>query len=483
MTDQTLTERRPTWMPVLFVWALAFAGGIVVSRNTLPGTLAVMLALLVSFFIAMLAPLAYRLGKGTFDPLEISVVFVFLYAAYTILPIFSLMMEKRLGFDEQVYLKAFSLSLSGLLAFWLGYHIVSGNRQALALGRYLPRHLDMNKAELGAAFLLSVGIASLAYVIVSLGGIGSLQRLQYTERHMLTMSVGTIPLFAGVHFVNIGLLIYFHVAYSGRRLRAWLVFFSVLALYSFVLFRLGRRLPFWTGFLPLIVYYHYRIRRIPVRQGVLLIMALGFVLAVWGRTRNIPAGIPVITFVRANISSAWFDPGQNEFRYPAIVALTVVDAIPARFAHTFGRTYLEAFLVQIPRAIFPDRPLPLNVWFSKTFFPRLYARGAGYAFSMIAEAYMNFSYFGPVFVLFIVGVICRFISSLRRHVDSIGVTLCYCSICPWLMVAMRSEFASLLKGYFVLTLAPLLVLLYFSAKHEQKPRGSVASDRRVVEAD
>jgi hypothetical protein len=110
--------------------------------------------------------------------------------------------------------------------------------------------------------------------------------------------------------------------------------------------------------------------------------------------------------------------------------------------------------------VYPERPEALNVWLARTFFPRAHARGGGYAGALVGEAYLNFSYLGPLVVLFMVGAFCGWLGQvLRSHAGSAGVVLLACNTLPWLLVAMRAPFASLLKGYFVLSFLPLLVLI------------------------
>jgi hypothetical protein len=189
--------------------------------------------------------------------------------------------------------------------------------------------------------------------------------------------------------------------------------------------------------------------------------------SIWGRVRNTAVGESVLTNVRENISVDWFDPSKNELSGGVFTTLTILDIIPDLNEHTLGRTYVEAFLILIPLQLFPSRPAPPGEWLVKTYFPDVYARGGGFAFSLITEAYMNFSYLGAVLILFIVGIMCRFLTStLRNNANSASITLIYCAILPWIIIAMRSHSASILKGLGVFTLVPLLTVLFICARAE-----------------
>jgi hypothetical protein len=138
--------------------------------------------------------------------------------------------------------------------------------------------------------------------------------------------------------------------------------------------------------------------------------------------------------------------------------------VPREHPHRLGRTYLESLLILVPRAVYPDRPEPMNVWLARTFFPRAYARGGGYAGALVGEAYLNFSFLGPVLVLLLVGAFCGWLGQLlRTHAASAGVVLLACNTLPWLLVSLRAPFTSLLKGYFILSFVPLLLVLLVCA--------------------
>jgi len=80
----------------------------------------------------------------------------------------------------------------------------------------------------------------------------------------------------------------------------------------------------------------------------------------------------------------------------------------------FGRTYLRNLVAMTPSAIWPGRPEDAGTVFAKWYETReglSWAPGTGYAFNSIAEACMDFWYFGPA----LLGLVCgRLASRLTR---------------------------------------------------------------------
>jgi oligosaccharide repeat unit polymerase len=427
---------------------------------------------LLLFLALLLVPVLSRLYSGRLDPLDPAVVFAGAYTLYSVVPTISLVLQ-GVPFTEQVYLRSVLVYLSGLGAFWVGFGL---RRKARKASRpWLPPRLDLFKTEIAAALLVFSGLALLLFVVNTMGGWSALRSVSYAQRRVL-FAQENVPWLIVTYFVNIGFLLYLHVAHAGGKRRAWIVLIGAFLVYAAILVGLGRRLPLLLGLFPLVAYYHYGIRRIPLVRATLLMVTAVLAMMVIARVRSVRADVALTDHIRENASVAWVDPGQSEFTGASFVTLTLLNAVPEQHGHRYGATYLQSLLILVPRAVYPERPEPLNVWLARTFFPRAYAKGGGYAGALVGEAYLNFSFLGPVVVLLLMGVFCAWLGRLLRTAgNSPGVVLLACNTIPWLLVAMRAPFASLLKGYMVLSFVPLVILIFLCAAPARRTARPVAS--------
>ncbi len=69
----------------------------------------------------------------------------------------------------------------------------------------------------------------------------------------------------------------------------------------------------------------------------------------------------------------------------------------------FGETYLDSFYLLVPRVLWAERPLDLSVTFAQEMIPR-WQPGQGFGYSLLAEAYLNFSWAGVVLQYFFIGL-------------------------------------------------------------------------------
>ncbi|KAB2903191.1 MAG: O-antigen polysaccharide polymerase Wzy [Anaerolineae bacterium] len=69
----------------------------------------------------------------------------------------------------------------------------------------------------------------------------------------------------------------------------------------------------------------------------------------------------------------------------------------------FGETYLDSFYLLIPRFLWAERPLDLSVIFAQEMIPR-WQPGQGFGYSLLAEAYLNFSWLGVLLQYFLIGL-------------------------------------------------------------------------------
>jgi oligosaccharide repeat unit polymerase len=139
--------------------------------------------------------------------------------------------------------------------------------------------------------------------------------------------------------------------------------------------------------------------------------------------------------------------------------------VPSREGYRYGATYLEAFEILIPQAIKPNRPLSPSQWFVWTRDASKASRGGGYSYSLIAEGYLNFGYFGVAMVSFLQGIfVAALVAYRRENPMSRGRMLLY-AVCIMAMIStVRGDFASLLKSYWVIYGIPALLSAWWLAR-------------------
>lgn len=179
--------------------------------------------------------------------------------------------------------------------------------------------------------------------------------------------------------------------------------------------------PKWMAVLPILLGISYAIAegdRVPAGTSILFAIGwMGFRAKV--RFKHIAGSLLMITFLTL-LANARYHKGDHgvierltditnpeNFRPfwssdPSGPA-TVITMESARVADgsevSWGFDYVTSFLATIPKFIWPDRPDDPTTRFSKWFsnyWGLEYNVGAGYAYSMITESFVNFWYFGPV---------------------------------------------------------------------------------------
>ncbi len=179
------------------------------------------------------------------------------------------------------------------------------------------------------------------------------------------------------------------------------------SLVAFILFHvsLGDR----RDFLPMLLFLAARVatkRAAVVRLGTIVVGLAGFVaLLVIGLARQLIldprllARNPVELFV-----------STTEFVNPI---QTLVHYVIAHRALEWGWTYLSAPLLFVPRALWPEKPLGLSQQFMLDAFGSTAVMG--YAYTPVTEAYLNFGWVGPFFVMAILSLL--MVHLVKRAVD------------------------------------------------------------------
>lgn len=150
--------------------------------------------------------------------------------------------------------------------------------------------------------------------------------------------------------------------------------------------------------------------------------------------------------------------GGSELSHPFITAGEVLREREA--AELGGASLVDGIAACLPRGLYPDRPLYLSEQFVRSNYAELAARGGGAAFSLVAEAWLNFgSLIGPALFGCAMGLLLSWLER-RTELRPDGIVS---RLLPYFVfyVAMqhRNEFGTLFKQVFMISLVVFPVTL------------------------
>jgi len=122
----------------------------------------------------------------------------------------------------------------------------------------------------------------------------------------------------------------------------------------------------------------------------------------------------------------------------------------------WGRTYLAAATIGVPRAILPDKLPTAGEVATKQLLPSLWSiSGTAIQITSVGEGYLNFGWAGIVLAAVAFGFLLRLARMLERRRDLLAVLL-YAVLLPRLALLLRGDFANV-AGYLLMELSVLAV--------------------------
>lgn len=107
------------------------------------------------------------------------------------------------------------------------------------------------------------------------------------------------------------------------------------------------------------------------------------------------------------------------FTTPFSTYLTLIENIPENVDFDYF-AYVKDASFLIPTVLYPNRPLPHNVWYVKTFEPDLFRRGAGKTFFVLGFGYLFAGVIGVFVHLFLFGILFEW---LHRFFETLGTAV------------------------------------------------------------
>jgi oligosaccharide repeat unit polymerase len=290
--------------------------------------------------------------------------------------------------------------------------------------------------------------------IASVAGYGGLY-----DRELQSSVVGS-PLVLGSFFVP-GVML---LTVAATRHPADGVAATVLVLlYAGVHFYLGYRA---TAAMPLVAWAWLRHRMIkPIRMAPLIAAGAILILIVFPLvrdTRNIALRERSVSIVRE-----WFGVVDN----PAIVSISemggtfvtvahTVGLVPATRDYEYGKSYIYALVTLFPNLFWDVHPTIVwgtnSDWLAYAVDPVGASRGGGIGFSFIAEAYLNFGRFGPLFVLFSIGLAITRVSTWAEGTQDPAKLALVATMLAFILRFPRDESVSILRAVLWYGVGPYL---------------------------
>ena len=137
----------------------------------------------------------------------------------------------------------------------------------------------------------------------------------------------------------------------------------------------------------------------------------------------------------------------------------------------FGRSYLNAFY----ELFFPfTETYSLSNWFAEKFYPDIfYNSNSRFAFSFLAEGYLNFGILGVILSSFFVSILLLFINKISK-LNNFYSPLIYSFFCTTPYLLYRYHLLYIIKKAqfyflsFILIFGLLAIIIYFKKKYKKK---------------
>lgn len=255
---------------------------------------------------------------------------------------------------------------------------------------------------------------------------------------------------------------------------------AIILCYSALLFFLGGRAG---AIMPLLAYlwlWHRTIRRVPKSAVVAIAVVLIVVL------------IPLIATFRNTTGSERYSLSKAMDAYravenPAIAAFSEMGGSMATVAYTLelvpktrgfdmGASYFYSVLAVVPNLFWEIHPAAARgnaaLWLVETVEPETAAVGGGLGYSFIAEAFLNFGWWGTPIVMCLMGFL---FGRLVLWADLSGINARLAMVAAFISFFLffaRSESASLVRVLLWYSLLPYLAVCFLQEKRSEQREGS-----------
>ncbi|AUX25977.1 hypothetical protein SOCEGT47_065300 [Sorangium cellulosum] len=438
------------------------------------------------FLILLIAPSLARAGGPRFHPLDPETYVpasYFLSVGYA--PVLGLVMSSSFALSSRDT-AAMQIAYAGAAACALVCTAMSRVPEPPNTALLVPsdRPRAMLDQDWGAIAVGVVGLGLVAALLASIG-VGRVFSIGYSDMHLAEDGKGMLG--AGWYLVRIAIVYCFlrlaSLRKAGLPAPRVLIVAGACLLVS-ILFNtvIGRRGPLvWTALSIGLALHAYgiQIRRLWLALG--MVCALFYGIAIQGARAQQGEGF------EAQISSAMAHLEQTEnvldigeFRRIYENLVVVANEKPS-LVHYPGESWVNGFLILVPKPIWPDRPLGLGQRYVMWIAPDFARHGGGFAMSATAEGYLNFGYLGTFIEVAVFSALFFFhplnVAAARDATMLIRATAA--CLASFAYNQFRGELTSLLKITVSLGIALIAALVLASlSRHVRRGLASLASVRR-----
>ncbi|TDE04553.1 oligosaccharide repeat unit polymerase [Flavobacterium hiemivividum] len=300
-------------------------------------------------------------------------------------------------------------------------------------------------SKLYSVFLLIMLIVFLlykSYSFYSRGMFFNPSLLKTVSRLELTEGISQLGIVTGLMITSI--FLYFTFYYKLLPSRVKLIVFGCLLYYIALQSSVGNR----RDFVPMLIgvfWVFINFKKIKFTLGWFLLMLVSIFLFLFLGSLRAEAGSDEgFNYLQVAIDTL----SNNEFVYPFYtLKLAVYNYLNGTIDFFYGKTiFIDSFLNFIPRSIYTSKPNSLAVQFVMDNF----GGGMGYAYSPVAESFVNFGLFGPSVVFFLLGSL---ISKLQEFRDQRFIFVFFTMIPDF----CRGEFSSFFYQFWFVALFIIII--------------------------
>lgn len=202
-------------------------------------------------------------------------------------------------------------------------------------------------------------------------------------------------------------------------------------------------------------------------KGVVLIIAVSAVLVLFvfpavRETRN-AGGLSTLSASDIFTQNALFET-VHDMGKSLQTHIYTKELVPEQYPYRYGYTYIMNLSTALPNLFWARHPAEvygsLGKWLTKIVDYDFYAFGGSLGYSSVAEAYINFGYFGMIFLPLLFGFVLMSIENKIEYYNSPIAYASFCIVAMYLVSYSRGEFADLVRGFFWYMLIPRLMYKY-----------------------
>jgi oligosaccharide repeat unit polymerase len=299
--------------------------------------------------------------------------------------------------------------------------------------------------------------------------------LGYTKIYDQEVATGLSGVIDDIALYIIPALICLMIGYSSQKLYKQQLPIVLASIYIIIYLVIGLRSKAMVMLLTVAIIWHYCIKRIKGKQlfisvflGYCILSFLNVVSQLRSMTEKSFGDYYSLVIESFRNTKLFINTisGMGWSMFPLIKTMEIV---PQNFSYRFGTSYLYSFTTIIPNLGFWDvhpamKYSDLSTWLTKIInFPY----GTGY--SIVAEAYINFSWFGPVIMFVIGAVISRYFTKVDKYSWKNNPEKFVLMIILFSMTVMtvRNNFISTVRAIFYYSL-PTYFMIYLIKKQLMK---------------